>query len=314
LAWLIGSGVQIGIYAGLIEQYMGISLDVSVLRAGYIPWIIGIIAAIGLFVSVTLHELGHSWVALRYGLEIESITLWILGGIAALTEIPREWNREFWIAIAGPITSVLTGVAFYLALLAVPGSAPVTAFVLGWLTVVNVTLAVFNLLPAFPMDGGRILRALLARRRPYATATRIAGRIGVIFAFVFAIGGVLPTGSPEALTTIAEETVQRRALTGFASAIVGGALVSLLSFLLQSASTVGSRIAMAYLVGVLLALGPFDHVIVTALHVVFGMFAGAPIGYGALTETILVVTAGNVVGGIGLVTLTHVAQAVGARE
>ena len=154
------------------------------------PWVIGITAAIGLSVSVTIHELGHSWVALRYGIEIESITLWILGRMAALTSVPREWDREFRIAVAGPITSVLVGAICHVGLLATPGPLPVPRFLFGWLAITNVTLTAFNLLPAFPMDGGRILRALLARQRPYASATHIAGRIGVIFAFVFAIVGV----------------------------------------------------------------------------------------------------------------------------
>ncbi len=191
LAYLIGSGGQIELYAGVIETLTGRGFDLGVLRAGQMPWVIGITAAIGLFVSVTLHELGHSWVALRYGLEIESITLWILGGLAALSEIPREWNREFRIAIAGPITSVLVGAVCYAGLLVVPESSQVIRFVVGWLAIVNITLAVFNLLPAFPMDGGRILRAILARSRPYASATRIAGRIGVVFAVLFALVGVL---------------------------------------------------------------------------------------------------------------------------
>jgi Zn-dependent protease len=191
LAYLIGSGGQIELYAGVIESLTGRGFDLEALRAGRMPWVIGITAATGLFVSVTLHELGHSWVALRYDLEIESITLWILGGLAALSEIPREWNREFWIAIAGPITSVLVGGVCYAAVLAIPESSQVIRFVVGWLAIVNVTLAVFNLLPAFPMDGGRILRAILARSRPYASATRIAGRIGVVFAILFAVFGVL---------------------------------------------------------------------------------------------------------------------------
>jgi Zn-dependent protease len=190
LAWLIGSGGQVAVYAGFIEGLTGVGFDLAQLRTGAMPWVIGITAAVGLFVSVTIHELGHSWVALRYGLTIESITLWILGGMAALTSIPREWNREFWIAIAGPVTSVLLAAVCYVGLLVVPSSLVVPRFLFGWLAITNVTLAVFNLLPAFPMDGGRILRALLARRRPYASATRIAGRIGVIFAFLFAIVGV----------------------------------------------------------------------------------------------------------------------------
>ena len=137
---------------------------------------------------------------------------------------------------------------------------------------------------------------------------------GVLFALVFSVDGVLPSGSASALSTVAEEIAHRRAVTGFASAIVGGALVSLLSFLLQGVNSVRSRITMAYVVGFLLALGPFDHVIVTALHVFLGILFGASVGYGALAEITAVVTAGNLVGGLGLVTVTHVAQAMGARE
>jgi formate/nitrite transporter FocA (FNT family) len=137
---------------------------------------------------------------------------------------------------------------------------------------------------------------------------------GVLFAAVFAVEGVLPAGSAEALRSAAEEVVRRSALAGFASAIVGGALVALLSFLLQAVETVRSRMTLAYVVGFLLALGPFDHVVVTALHVVFGILFGAPITIGALAETVAVATAGNLVGGLGLVTLTHVTQAMGARD
>ncbi|MGZ0746213.1 site-2 protease family protein [Haloparvum sp. AD34] len=191
LAWLIGGGEQIALYAGFITGFTGVGFDLAVLRAGNMPWLIGITAAVGLFVSVTLHELGHSWVALRYDIEIESITLWILGGMAALTSIPKEWNREFRIAIAGPITSVLVGAVCYAAVLVSPESLQATRFVLGYLAITNVVLAGFNLLPAFPMDGGRILRALLARNRPYGKATQLAARIGVGFALLFAIVGVL---------------------------------------------------------------------------------------------------------------------------
>jgi Zn-dependent protease/CBS domain-containing protein len=190
-AWLIGSGQQIELYAGFIEGLTGAGFDLARLRAGSTPWIIGVAATIGLFVSVTLHELGHSWVALRYDIEIESITLWILGGIASLKTFPKEWNREFWIAIAGPITSVLVAAVCYTGIHIAPNSLQVTRFVVGWLVITNVALAAFNLLPAFPMDGGRVFRALLARSRPYGTATRIASRVGIIFAFLFAIVGVL---------------------------------------------------------------------------------------------------------------------------
>ncbi|WP_158057972.1 site-2 protease family protein [Halorussus halophilus] len=191
LAWLIGSGQQIELYAGLIEGLTGRGFDPASLRAGATPWVIGAAAAVGLFVSVTIHELGHSWVALRYGIEIESITLWILGGLASLKTIPREWNREFWIAIAGPISSLLVAAVCYAGLLVAPETLQASRFVVGWLAISNVTLAAFNLLPAFPMDGGRVLRALLARDRPYGAATRIASRVGVAFAFLFAVVGAL---------------------------------------------------------------------------------------------------------------------------
>ncbi|MUV61614.1 site-2 protease family protein [Halobacterium sp. CBA1126] len=191
LAWLIGSGGQIELYAGFIEGFTGVGFDVPRLQAGQMPWVIGVTAAVGLFVSVTLHELGHSWVALRYGVEIESITLWILGGIASLKSVPREWDREFWIAIAGPITSVAVGAVCYVGVVVAPPSLQVTRFVVGYLAMTNLLLAGFNLLPAFPMDGGRIFRALLARSRPYGTATRIAARAGVAFALLFAVVGVL---------------------------------------------------------------------------------------------------------------------------
>lgn len=137
---------------------------------------------------------------------------------------------------------------------------------------------------------------------------------GVVFAVVFAVEGVLPAGAPGALNTIAEEIAHRGHVAGFASAIVGGALVSLLSFLLQSVNTVRSRITLAYVVGVLLALGPFDHVIVTGLHVVFGILFGANVGYEDIATVAAIATAGNFVGGLGLVTLTHVTQVIGARE
>ncbi len=191
LVWLIGSGEQIAIYTSIVNAAFGTSLDVAALQAGATPWLVGVVAAVGLFVSVTLHELGHSWAAMRYGLTVESITLWILGGLANLQEMPEEWDRELVIALAGPISSVLVAVVAAAGLLATPASAPVVAFVFGWLAITNVMLAAFNMLPAFPMDGGRVLRALLARTRPYPAATRTAARVGSLFALLFAVVGVL---------------------------------------------------------------------------------------------------------------------------
>lgn len=136
---------------------------------------------------------------------------------------------------------------------------------------------------------------------------------GILFAFVFSIEGVLPPGTPEALGRFAEHSVSRATAAWFASAIAGGALVSLLSFLLVAAEGSGTRFGLAYVVGFLLALGPFDHVVVTVLHVFLGILVGADVGFTVLGAMLVVVTAGNFVGGIGLVTFTHVTQAIGAR-
>jgi formate/nitrite transporter FocA (FNT family) len=137
---------------------------------------------------------------------------------------------------------------------------------------------------------------------------------GGLFTLVVAVEGVLPAGAGEALAGVAENLAARGAWAGLASAVVGGGLVALLSFLLQAADSVGSRIALAYAVGFLLALGPFDHVVVTVLHLVLGLLLGADIGAGAVATVFAVATAGNLLGGVGLVTLSHIAQAEGASE
>lgn len=196
LAYLIASGPQIELYAGVVETLSGESLDADVLRAGSTPWLIGTVAAVGLFASVAVHELGHSWVALRYDLTVTSITLWLLGGLASFDRLPREPHKEFWIAIAGPITSLAVAAGCYAAVLVVPASAPALLFVAGWLAVTNLVLAGFNMLPAFPMDGGRVLRAYLARNRPYAAATRTAATVGKLFALLFVFVGIFVAFSP----------------------------------------------------------------------------------------------------------------------
>jgi Zn-dependent protease/CBS domain-containing protein len=194
LAWFIGSGGQIAFYTALIEAIAPVTLDAADL-AGQ-RWTVGILAALGLFLSVAVHELGHAYVAMRYGIGVESITLWILGGLARLSEFPKEWNREFWIAVAGPATSILFAGVCLAALSVIPAGGSVFIFVVGWLAITNVVLTVFNMLPAFPMDGGRVLRALLARSRPYGTATRLAAGVGKVFAVLFAIFGIFVVFSP----------------------------------------------------------------------------------------------------------------------
>ncbi|MFC7006748.1 site-2 protease family protein [Halalkalicoccus salilacus] len=193
LAWLLSRPQQIGLYSGLIESLSGTPVDADALTTGVRPAFLGIVAAVGLFASVLVHELGHAWVARRYDIPIARITLWIFGGIASLERIPREWDREFRIAIVGPLVSLGLGLACYGLVVLLPGEVPALVFLVGWLAIMNVSLALFNLLPAFPMDGGRILRALLSRSRSrsYADATRIAARVGRWMAIWLAVLGVL---------------------------------------------------------------------------------------------------------------------------
>jgi len=191
-AYLIGT--QVGDTVGLLNTIWSADLPVGPLEEGAVRWVMGLTAALGLFAGVVLHELGHSAVAIKYGYPISSITLWLFGGIAQLEEMPEDWKQELQIAVAGPLVSVALGVLSYLAFVSVPTTTGVGAaglkFVLGYLALVNVALAVFNMLPGFPMDGGRVLRALLASRLPYARATNIAAEVGKLFAILLGLFGL----------------------------------------------------------------------------------------------------------------------------
>ncbi|OTF03860.1 CBS domain-containing protein [Halorubrum sp. SD612] len=187
-AYLIGG--QVSTIAEVMNEVGGLGIDATAVATGATPWILGLSAALGLFVGVLLHEFGHSLVAMRYGYEIESITLWLLGGLASFKDFPEDWKHEFWIAIAGPVVSVAVGVACYGVVLVGAGGSDAVLFVFGYLALLNVVLAGFNMLPAFPMDGGRVLRALLARNQPHAQATQRAAAVGKVFAFLMGIVGL----------------------------------------------------------------------------------------------------------------------------
>jgi Zn-dependent protease/CBS domain-containing protein len=182
---------QIGTWGEILNDTFGSGIDVSAMTGDPVVAVaVGSVAAVGLFVGVILHELGHSLVARRYDVEIASITLWLFGGVAQLDEFPDDWRQELYVALAGPVVSVLLGAGLYVAFVLTPAGGPVlavTKFVLGFLALTNVALAAFNMLPGFPMDGGRVLRAMLARDRPYARATQIAATVGKGFAILLGL-------------------------------------------------------------------------------------------------------------------------------
>lgn len=187
LAILIGN--QMAQIVEALNEGMGAGLAADALTSGLVPWVLGFVAAVGLFVCVLLHELGHAAVARRYGYGIESITLWLLGGVARPEEQPERWNHEFWIAIGGPVVSVALGVGCFLAFEVAP--LDTLRFTFGYLALLNIVLAVFNMLPAFPLDGGRVLRALLGRKQSHVRATRQAVAVGKVFAVLFGLFGLL---------------------------------------------------------------------------------------------------------------------------
>ncbi|PSP79134.1 metalloprotease [Halobacteriales archaeon QS_1_68_20] len=197
LAWAVG--LQVEAVAALLNGFWGAGIGIEGLARSPTRWVLGLAGALGLFVGVLLHELGHSLVARRYGHQIESITLWVLGGIARMSDLPEDWREELAIAVAGPAVSVIVGIGSFALFVLTAGLrgtfAPPTvdglAFLFGYLAVLNVALAAFNVLPAFPMDGGRILRAVLARNRSYVDATSTAARVGKWFAVLFAVFGLV---------------------------------------------------------------------------------------------------------------------------
>ncbi|OUJ19179.1 Zn-dependent protease fused to CBS domain [Methanonatronarchaeum thermophilum] len=165
------------------------------------PWLaytLGTLLTLMFFLCVLLHELGHSYVALKYDIPINSITLMIFGGVAAMEETPDDPSIELKLAIAGPLVSLAIGIVLlainYLAGLPTPifpDERSLAGIFIGWLGYINIIVAAFNLIPAFPMDGGRVLRSIFAKRMPYLKATERAAGIGKAFAFSLGLVGLL---------------------------------------------------------------------------------------------------------------------------
>ncbi|MDD3089325.1 MAG: site-2 protease family protein [Candidatus Omnitrophica bacterium] len=166
----------------------------------------GLILILGVFFFVTMHELCHSVVAMRFGIKVKRITLLPIGGIASMSEMPTKPYQEFLISIAGPLSNIAVVVIFFyplyvflgpeklfypLKVMAGTAKSAEPLNTLAHIYWINLILAVFNIIPAFPMDGGRVLRSILANRMSYREATRIAVRLGHIFALVFGYLGIV---------------------------------------------------------------------------------------------------------------------------
>ncbi|MEX0972132.1 MAG: site-2 protease family protein [Solirubrobacterales bacterium] len=187
-----------------LSQFYGDVLGQS--SSSTTPFVLAVLSALGFFTSIVLHELGHAFVALRRGIGITSIQLWIFGGMARMDRESDSPATEFKVAVAGPlVTLAIVVVLAAIGLLAAGGEgfgkavliesnsgvSGVLAMV-GWLATINLLVLIFNLLPAFPMDGGRIVRAIAWWRTGNRTsATRFAAGLGRVFAWLFVAGGLL---------------------------------------------------------------------------------------------------------------------------
>lgn len=172
VSWSLAAGLFPALYPGLSS-------------AAY--WAMGVAGLIGLFFSIVAHEFAHSVVARHYDMPIRGITLFIFGGIAEMNAEPTSAKAEFYMALVGPVASLVLAAAFYMAAAGSGAAqAPVAvAGTLSYLGLINLVLAVFNMVPAFPLDGGRILRAALwGWKGQYLWATRVAARFGSVFAFL----------------------------------------------------------------------------------------------------------------------------------
>jgi Zn-dependent protease/CBS domain-containing protein len=170
------------------SPYVGFSgIGDPVIRYG-----LGTLAAILLFACVLVHEVAHSYVALRNNIRINDITLYLFGGVSAMEEVPRNPAVEAKMAIVGPLTSVAIGIVCGIVYYAVPAlhGNPTIGTIVFMMFYLNLMLGIFNILPAFPMDGGRVLRSLLAMRMPYIEATKIAVGTGKLFAYLLGILGL----------------------------------------------------------------------------------------------------------------------------
>ncbi|HNQ87434.1 MAG TPA: site-2 protease family protein [Verrucomicrobiota bacterium] len=235
LGRLLGIDVHLHFTFLLLLAFIGLSHGLAGRSAA--AALSGVLFFAGLFVCVLFHEFGHALAARRYGIGTRDITLLPIGGVARLERMPDKPSQEFVVALAGPAVNVVIAAALFAGLWfgghwqPLATLSPTHGNLFERLLVANVFLVVFNLLPAFPMDGGRVLRAVLAMRMPYARATRIAARIGQGMAAVFGFAGLF--GNPMLLLIAvfvwigaAQEAAAVEMKTSFAGATVREAMLT----------------------------------------------------------------------------------------
>jgi Zn-dependent protease/CBS domain-containing protein len=195
---------KLGKFAG-IDVYVHATFLLLIAWVGYSHWLennswndvlSGILFILALFACVVLHEYGHALTARKYGIKTRDITLYPIGGVARLERMPEKPIEELWVALMGPAVNVVIAAALFAYLYLTSSLVPLSDLTvssgsfLERLMTVNVSLVLFNLIPAFPMDGGRVLRAVLAMRMDYVKATQVAAAIGQGMALLFGLIGL----------------------------------------------------------------------------------------------------------------------------
>lgn len=186
-SWFLVLGLLTLTYGGNLAAQFSQELG------GILPWILGLITALLLFSSVLAHELGHSFVARSQGIEVKSITLFIFGGLASLDRESKTPAEAFWVAIAGPLVSIVL-FGLFATINIFTGIGGALAAIIQLLAYINLALALFNLIPGLPLDGGNILKSIVWKitNNPYKGVI-FASRVGQAFGWLAIISGLIPT-------------------------------------------------------------------------------------------------------------------------
>jgi Zn-dependent protease/CBS domain-containing protein len=197
-SWKVGqlAGIELRIHATFLLLLGWVWVSYWIAGKSIEAMVAGVGFIVALFACVVLHEMGHALAARKFGIQTRDITLLPIGGLARLQRMPEEPRQELWVALAGPSVNVAIAAILAGGLALTHGWAPfsqlsvVSGSLVERLLLANISLVLFNLIPAFPMDGGRVLRAVLASRMTYARATRIAASTGQALAMVFGFVGL----------------------------------------------------------------------------------------------------------------------------
>ena len=235
----------------------------------------GILFILALFLCVVLHEYGHALTARKYGIKTRDITLYPIGGVARLERMPDKPIEELWVALMGPAVNVVIAAGLYAVLAATGKLVPLTGLTIASgsflmrLMVVNISLVLFNLIPAFPMDGGRVLRALLAMRMDYVHATQVAANIGQGIAFIFGFIGMFSNPFLLFIAFFVYIGASQEASMVLMKNSISGIPVT--RAMLTDFKTLTPRDTLAQVVGLILAGSQHDFPVVDANGVVMGI-------------------------------------------